>query len=95
MPETKCVPTVFATPANGFNPQTMVGQPECPYERAVRHVERKTGQPRKRWECSPESPHLRRMYALAKRIAKIRKGTEPPKGERIRGPNTRTLTKGQ
>lgn len=56
--------------------------PSSPYERSVRHIETKTGQPRTLWEPKREHPLVERANKLARRIAKIPEKQNPMVGRR-------------
>jgi hypothetical protein len=60
---------LHATPQNDRYPLLEYGDPDSPYERAVREVERRTGKPRTEWEHRPQSSYVQAANELAMRYA--------------------------
>lgn len=87
----------WAVSTAGFDPSTMVGHPNCPYEIAVRETEVASGLSRAQWENVVRTDPLHCWAEDCMKRAKVHAGipeARMPEGmQGFRGPNTRTTDK--
>lgn len=87
----------WAVSTAGFDPNTMVGHPSCPYEMGVRDTEVASGLPRSQWEHVMRTDPLHHWAEYCMKRAKIHAGIPEnrlPEGmQGFRGPNARTTDK--